>query len=507
MRTALAILATAAVLAGCGAGSESDAGEEGVDAPGVLVFSGLSAGSYLHAIRPNGTGLAGVELPNDCSPWDFSRDGRVIRCYDLSAQDSGEGHAWERRGAAWERVALPPEWKFPEWLTNDEDFFVAAPRWAPTHDRIALIRRPDSPYGDIWFSAPGNVVVVGANGGDERVVAEEGEVPTWSPDGKRLAFARCRVLEGEPTDENAADSAECSAWVVPADGGEDPRKLADDVDSAPIWSPDGRHIAFFRAVRPCSVNRIVCKRRIFVVPTEGGEPRPVGPELIEASQLFWRPELSAIEGRRADKDADDSPELQRCVDIWNRAQMEWPSVVANVRLVKEGCEITVAGIRTEGLVSVGFPCLQPVPYSFQCPGHGERLKYMDPAQRVWNAQADERGKLRLVRAPKGARLPLPKAPPYPILDGYILPFDSDGNVRKGLTISEAQTGTCIGRGFVDHPDSVDCGWRDGGFSYIDHHCFKPPGPLEVGDIVLCSEGAGETSFIQLKLSKVDEPLD
>jgi hypothetical protein len=102
---------------------------------------------------------------------------------------------------------------------------------------------------------------------------------------------------------------------------------------------------------------------------------------------------------------------------------------------------------------------------------------------------------------------VPKLPPYPLLNGYVLPFDSDGRPRPGLTFTEKVVGTCMGRGDVFHPDSMRCGWEGGEFSYLHNSCFKAPGPPRVGDVVLCPEGAGSTRFIQLKLSKVDEPLD
>ncbi len=506
MRTVLALLAAAAVLSACGARNERAGVGRGVDAPGILVFSGLPSGSYLHSVRPDGSSLKEIDLPARCSPKDFTRDGRVLSCDEWT--DPWGTYAVERHGTAWTRVPLPDEWKFPSWVTKDmqydEDFAIDAPQWAPARDRIALIRRPDAPYGDIWFSSTGNVVVADPEGAQERVVATEGEVPTWSPDGTGLAFARCRVTEADPTDDDAADSAECSTWAVPADEPNPPEKLADNANSAPVWSPDGDFVAFFRTTRPCAV---VCKSRIFVVPATGGEPRPVGPELTEPSQLFWLPDSASAVNTRVENAADDPLELQRCVDIWNRARMQWPNGAANVRLGKDRCQVTVAAIRVDGSLSAGFPCWQPVPFSFQCPSHGGKLRAMNPDRRVWNAQVDNSGKLMLVSAPKGPRLPLPAAPPYPLLNGYVLPFSSDGQPRPGLTFTKTVTGTCAGRGDVDHPDSLRCGWDERNFTYVDNSCFKAPGRLRVGDVVLCPEGAGSTSFIRLKLSKLDDAID
>jgi sugar lactone lactonase YvrE len=80
IRTFLALLAGAALFSGCDARNERAGDGRGVDAPGILVFSGLPSGSYLHAIRPDGSSLKEIQLPATCSPKDFTRDGRVLSC-------------------------------------------------------------------------------------------------------------------------------------------------------------------------------------------------------------------------------------------------------------------------------------------------------------------------------------------------------------------------------------------------------------------------------------------
>jgi len=435
----LASLGAFLVLTGCEAGQENAAGEPEKDASDFIVFSGLASGSYLHAIAPDGTGLRPVQLPDACSPKDFTRDGRVLICDETS--DPWKQFAVERRDGEWRRVPgapFPRRANFPAWVSG---LGFDAQEWAPARDRIALIRISDSSSGDWWFSALGGLVVADADGAHERVVARNGQAPTWSPDGARLAFARCHVT-GAYTDDESAD---CSIWKTSADGAKPPELLAPKTESAPVWSPDGRLIAFFRKTGRCA---LVCKQRIFVVPADGGAPYPVGPRLTEPSDLFWLPSsASAAQARvSAAIAAADPLELQRCADIWNRARMQSPTAVANVSIVNDRCQVTTPMDYRDA----GFVCWQPVPWSFQCPSHGGRFSDIDPAYRVWNAQLDRGGKLTLLEPPKGPRLRLPKAPPYPMRDGHILPFGSDGRPRPGLTFTKTVAGTCDWRGYLGH---------------------------------------------------------
>ena len=67
--------------------------------------------------------------------------------------------------------------------------------------------------------------------------------PTWSPDGRQIAFMANRG--GREEEIVSSTNEDYDIWVVAADGGE-PRKLTRNTgpDINPVWSPDGRAIAF-----------------------------------------------------------------------------------------------------------------------------------------------------------------------------------------------------------------------------------------------------------------------
>ena len=88
--------------------------------------------------------------------------------------------------------------------------------------------------------------------------------PELSPDGRWVVFPVTRFS----IDENQSDS---DLWVVPADGSAPPRRLTwnKGSDSSPVWSPDGRRIAFVS-------KRGDAPPQLYVLPfAESGEAQPV----------------------------------------------------------------------------------------------------------------------------------------------------------------------------------------------------------------------------------------
>jgi dipeptidyl aminopeptidase/acylaminoacyl peptidase len=99
--------------------------------------------------------------------------------------------------------------------------------------------------------------------------------PCLSPDGESVAFTK-------KTADVTANAYRSAIWVVPFAGGV-PRQLTSGTarDRAPLWSPDGRWLAFLsdRAGKP----------QIFVMPTDGGEARQLTDGLVGVEGLAWSP--------------------------------------------------------------------------------------------------------------------------------------------------------------------------------------------------------------------------
>lgn len=83
-----------------------------------------------------------------------------------------------------------------------------------------------------------------------------------SPDGKRAIYT---VLTIEPTAEAFEFDYKTHLWLTDLEGKSSPRAITRGTESAsqPVWSPDGKSVAFVRNVKG--------KSQIFVMPLDGGE--------------------------------------------------------------------------------------------------------------------------------------------------------------------------------------------------------------------------------------------
>jgi len=147
---------------------------------------------------------------------------------------------------------------------------ASCPVMSPDGSRVAYLAR--SPGGRIDL----NVVT---RDGERNVTLAKGveasEFPTWSPDGRALAFA-----SGAPPRVMTVSSAGGEPKVLTADGGDYPQ-----------WSPDGRWIAYVVWTEASDP-----RQGVWVAPADGrGESRRIG---RHPTQLAWAPSGVLLQIRR-----------------------------------------------------------------------------------------------------------------------------------------------------------------------------------------------------------------
>src|ERR1700736_2674702 len=109
--------------------------------------------------------------------------------------------------------------------------------------------------------------------------------PQVSPDGSRVAFVRVTVNEKK-------EGYNTSIWSVPASGGAEPHQLTKgDHDSTPRWSPGGKYLLFVRATEK-DVNPE--PPQLSILPMTGGDSFSFTDLPKGASNPVWSPDGKTI---------------------------------------------------------------------------------------------------------------------------------------------------------------------------------------------------------------------
>jgi Tol biopolymer transport system component len=202
--------------------------------------------SNIYSVKPDGNRL--IRLTNtserDLCP-DYSRDGRLIT---FCSSRSGPFQIW----------AMNADGSNVHMVTNGKGFFIF-PDYSPDASKIVFSgTASDADVNDNDNDNDNdNVYVINADGTGFTQLTTDGnnDYPTFSPDGKKIAFISDRTgveqSDWSPNGRKIAfeqgDIGSGRIWVMNADGS-NPVQLTsgpgDDFGTA--WSPDGQKIAFVR---------------------------------------------------------------------------------------------------------------------------------------------------------------------------------------------------------------------------------------------------------------------
>jgi len=255
---------------------------------GGLIALSIEEGDYsdLYVIRADGTGLRRLtktpKVTEESPTW--SSDGRRI-AFSRHGQVGGAASVdvIGVDGSAPRRVVtVPSGWAFPTW--SPDGHWIAFSEWLG--DSGLFVVRPDgkglrklpgvgealrpswSPDSrSLVYAGDQGLRIIGLNGRGARRLTRSGYSPAWSPDGTQIVLS-----DGDPA----------KIWVVGADGLR-ARQLTRGKthDTVPVWSSDGKQIAFVRSTS------FGASGRLYVMSADGAHQRAVGPS--GAGFPAWQP--------------------------------------------------------------------------------------------------------------------------------------------------------------------------------------------------------------------------
>ncbi len=201
--------------------------------------------------------------------------------------------------------------------------FLSRPRISPDGQRVAFVV---TTIDDRKYEYRSSIWIVSSAGGEaKRFTAGPANThsPTWSPDGRWLAFVSER--EGEPAGKDDKEQkkhgkGKPQVWLIPTDGGE-ARQLTfmQHGASHPVWSPDSKCLLFSAAVGPADEEtedgKVLPKARVidnlwyrldgvgfiyerrqhlFLVDIAGDEPQQLTDGDWDDSDAAWSPDGTRI---------------------------------------------------------------------------------------------------------------------------------------------------------------------------------------------------------------------
>jgi TolB protein len=208
----------------------------------------------------------------------------------------GKKIAWSAMHEGFHHIfTIDPDGANRQQLTKDETV-DRVPAFSPDSKKIAFCRRPAA-GGDT------GIYIMDADGGNVKLVQENGFDPAWSPDGKQIAFVSVR------------NGAGFHLFVMQADGSDVTELTTNDNPigfAYPAWSPDGKKIAYTELVENNDLE-------IQVIDADGKNPRQLTHLTGLNTYAAWSPDGKQIAFQHHDRNRAPGPVYLMDADGGNAA--------------------------------------------------------------------------------------------------------------------------------------------------------------------------------------------
>ena len=198
-----------------------------------------------------------------------------------------DGHVNIRGSSNYEIYVMDADGGNPRRLTNNRNV-DSSPSWSPDGKRIAFVSDRDG-HVNIRGSSNYEIYVMDADGRNQQNVtnnpSNDGS-PSWSPDGKRIVFSSDR-------DNNRDHNIEI--YVMDADGSNQQR-LTNNLteDQYPSWSPDGKRIVFSASRDGHFKNNLGITYEIYVMDADGKNEQRLTENRNNDWNSSWSPDGKRI---------------------------------------------------------------------------------------------------------------------------------------------------------------------------------------------------------------------
>lgn len=225
----------------------------------------LSNTYKLYMINADGTGKRLIK--DNASEPSFTSDGKSIVYYDWSSGVS--------------RINLDG--------SNDHSLYnyqnTAFPSISPDGSKLIYMTW-DLTWGwddnwDFWWNISPWLEIRNSDGSGKYFRVTDGEAPDWSPDSSRLVYKGCV-------------DANCGILVINVDGTGRHFLTHNPDDGNPVWSPDGRYIAFSRIMENKNIE-------IFIMNSDGSHQRRITNNPTTDGMPAWFPDSRHL-AFRSDRD-------------------------------------------------------------------------------------------------------------------------------------------------------------------------------------------------------------